>query len=121
MDIAVPIQIHLLVVIPSIILGLLNFILTKGTRLHKLNGKLWVCLMLTASVSSFYIMPTGSHTWLHLFAIAVIISVIIGVIAIRKGNKRLHIGCMFGSYIGTVISAVIAVSVQGRLLNNLLL
>lgn len=120
MDIAVPILIHLFVVIPAIVLGFFNFVFQKGTPQHKLNGKLWVLLMVVASLSSFFIMPTGSHTWLHLFSILVIVSVSIGVVAIRKANTRLHIGCMFGAYVGTVISAVIAASVPGRLLNQLL-
>jgi len=120
MDIAFPIQLHLVVVIPSIILGFLNLVLEKGTRLHQLNGKFWVFLMLIASFSSFFIMPTGSLTWLHLFAILVIVTVLIGILAIYKRNTRLHIGCMFGAYIGTVISAVIASSIPGRLLHHIL-
>ena len=120
MDIAFPIQLHLLVVIPSIVLGFMNFVLKKGTRLHKLNGKFWVVLMLIASLSSFFIMPTGSLTWLHLFSIVVIFTVLIGLLAIYKNNKRLHVGCMFGAYSGTLISAVIAASIEGRLLNSLL-
>ncbi len=120
MDIEFPILLHLFVVIPSIVLGLVNLLLQKGTSLHKSNGIVWVILMLVAAISSFFIMPTGSHTWLHLFAIVVIVSVVVGVIAIRKNNTHLHIGCMFGAYLGTVVSAVIAVSVPGRLLNNIL-
>jgi len=41
-------------------------------------------------------------------------------LAIYKRNTRLHIGCMFGAYIGTVISAVIASSIPGRLLHHIL-
>jgi uncharacterized membrane protein len=119
MDIALPIQIHLLVVIPAIVLGLVNLLLAKGTRFHKINGKLWVCLMLIAAFSSFFIMPTGSLTWLHLFAIVVIVSVLIGVIAIRNHKRRLHLRCMLGAYIGTIISAIFAASVTGRLLHEL--
>lgn len=120
MDIALAIQIHLFVVIPSIILGLINLTLKKGSAFHKANGKIWVTLMLVAAFSSFFIMPTGSHTWLHLFAIVVIISVTVGVVAIRKSNQRLHVHCMFGAYVGTVISAVVAASTSGRLLHKLL-
>jgi len=120
MDIALPIQIHLLVVIPSIILGSINLFFEKGTRFHKTNGKLWVSLMLIASFSSFFIMPTGSLTWLHLFALLVIVSVSIGILAIQKQNRRLHIGCMFGAYVGTVVSAIVALSIPGRLLHNML-
>jgi hypothetical protein len=36
-------------------------------------------------------------------------------------KKRLHIRCMLGAYIGTVISVAVAASTQGRLLNDLLL
>jgi len=120
MDIAFPIQLHLLVVIPAIVLGFLNLVLEKGTRLHMLNGKLWVLLMLIAALSSFFIMPTGSLTWLHLFSILVIVTVIVGLLAIQRQNKRVHIGCMFGAYVGTVISAVVAASIPGRLLHSLL-
>ena len=120
MDTVMPIQIHLLVVIPAIFLGLLNLLLAKGTRFHRLNGKIWVCLMLLASFSSFFIMPTGSLTWLHLFAIVVIVSVSVGIIAIRKHNKRLHVRCMTGAYIGTIVSAFFAVSVPGRLLHEMI-
>ena len=119
MDIALPIQIHLLVVIPAIFLGLLNIILKKGTKFHKVNGLLWVVLMLVASISSFFIMPSGCLTWLHLFAVIVIFSVITGVIAILKGNKRQHVRCMIGAYIGTVISAFFAAFIEGRLLNSI--
>jgi uncharacterized membrane protein len=119
-EIAFPIQVHLLVVIASIILGMLNLYLEKGTRFHKINGKLWACLMLITAFSSFFIMPTGSLTWLHLFAVLVIASVLTGVLAIRNKNTRLHISCMFGAYIGTVISAVVAASIPGRLLHNVL-
>lgn len=120
MDIALPIQIHLIVVIPAIVLGLFNLVLTKGTRFHKVNGKIWVSFMLITSTSSFFIMPTGGLTWLHLFAILVIVSVSVGVLAIRKQKQRLHVRCMLGAYIGTVISAFFAVGVQGRLLHNIL-
>jgi uncharacterized membrane protein len=121
MDVSLPIQIHLFTVIPALILGLVSFILTKGTPKHKAIGKIWVVLMLSASFSSFFITPTGSHTWLHVFAIVVIVSVAVGVFAISNKNNRLHSRCMIGAYIGTAISAVFAVGVSGRLLNSVLL
>ena len=120
MDITLPIQIHLFVVVPAIFLGLFNIVLKKGSLFHKANGLLWVVLMLLASISSFFIMPSGSLSWLHLFAIIVIFSVVSGVIAILQGNKRRHVRFMVGAYIGTVISAFFAVFVEGRLLNSII-
>ena len=86
MDIAFPIQLHLLVVIPSLLLGLINVFIEKETRFHKLNGKVWVLFMLIAAFSSFFIMPTGSLTWLNLFSILVIVTVLAGVYAIKSSN-----------------------------------
>jgi uncharacterized membrane protein len=115
------IYIHLLTVIPSLILGSVNLVLKKGTLLHKRIGKLWSILMLIAAISSLFIRPTGSFTWLHIFSVVVIISVPVGVFAIRNGNTRRHIYCMFGAYIGTIISAYFAVITPGRFLYNVFL
>jgi len=102
MDISFPIQLHLF--------------LEKGTRLHKINGKLWVVLMLIASFSSFFIMPTDSLTWLHLFAILVILTVLVGLgVFINTINNCILVACL-----GTVTSAVIALIVPGRLLHNIM-
>jgi uncharacterized membrane protein len=110
------IYIHLLAVIPSLILGAINLSLKKGTLTHKRIGKVWAVLMLITAISSLFIMPTGSLTWLHLFSILVIICIPVGVFSIRKGNIKRHTYCMLGAYIGTVISAYFAVMTPGRFL-----
>ena len=110
------IYIHLIAVVPSLVLGAVNLLLKKGTLLHKRIGKIWAILMLITAISSLFIMPTGSLTWLHLFSILVIVSVPLGIWAIRKGNRRRHIYCMLGAYIGTVISAYFAIVSPGRFL-----
>ena len=114
------IYIHLLAVIPAIFLGAINLLIEKGTLLHKRIGKVWAVLMLITAISSLFIMPTGSFTWLHLFSILVIVYVPVGVSSIRKGHTRRHFGCMFGAYIGTVISAYFAVVTPGRFLYGVL-
>ena len=110
------IYIHLLAVIPSLVLGAINLYLEKGTVTHKRIGKTWAILMLITAISSLFIMPTGSFTWLHLFSILVIFSIPVGVFSIHKGNIKRHTHCMIGAYIGTVISAYFAVVAQGRFL-----
>jgi uncharacterized membrane protein len=110
------IYLHILAVIPSLVLGAVNLSLKKGTLLHKRIGKIWAVLMLITAMSSLFIMPTGSLTWLHLFSILVIISVPVAVFAIHKGNTKVHVHCMRGAYLGTVISAFFAIVSPGRLL-----
>lgn len=115
------IYIHLLAVVPSLVLGAVNLSLKKGTSLHKRIGKIWAVLMLITAISSLFITPIGSFTWLHLFSILVIFCVPVGVFSIRKGNIKRHIHCMLGAYIGTIISAYFAVVSPGRLLYGVFL
>lgn len=112
------IYLHLLAVIPALILGAINLLLEKGTLTHQRIGKVWAILMLITAVSSLFIMPTGSFTWLHLFSLVVIFCIPLGVLSIRKGNIKRHVYCMCGAYIGTVISAFFAVMTPGRFLNS---
>ncbi|WP_426370326.1 DUF2306 domain-containing protein [Pseudocolwellia sp. HL-MZ7] len=116
----IDIYIHLLAVIPSLIFGAINLAMKKGTLLHKRIGKFWAVLMLIAAVSSLFIRPTGSFTWLHIFSVVVIVCVPVGVFAIRSGNAKRHVYCMLGAYIGTVISAYFAVVSPGRFLYGVL-
>ena len=110
------IYIHLIAVIPCLVLGAVNLSMKKGTLLHKRIGIIWAALMLITAVSSLFIIPTGSFTWLHLFSILVLICVPVGVFSIRKGNVKRHTYCMLGAYIGTVVSGYFAVMTPGRLL-----
>lgn len=114
------IYIHLLAVIPSLLLGAINLGLKKGTQLHKNIGKAWAILMLITAISSLFIKSTASYTWLHLFSIIVIICIPVGVYSIRHGNVKRHSYCMFGAYVGTVISSYFAIATPGRFLNGLL-
>lgn len=115
------IYIHLAAVVLSLVLGAVNILMRKGTLLHKLIGRVWAILMLITALSSLFIIPTGSFTWLHLFSILIIICVPIGVFSVRKGNINRHVYCMIGAYIGTVISAYFAVVTPGRFLYSVFL
>lgn len=112
------IYVHLLAVIPSIVLGAVNLSLKKGTAVHKTIGRIWAVLMLITAISSLFITPAGSFTWLHIFSIVIIVCIPAGVIAVRKGNIKRHTRCMMGAYLGTVISAYFAVVTPGRFLND---
>jgi uncharacterized membrane protein len=114
------IYIHLLAVLPALVLGIINLSLPKGTLMHKRIGKLWAVLMLITAISSLFIMPTGSFTWLHLFSILVIVCIPVGVTSIRNGNIKRHTHCMLGAYLGTAISAYFAIMTPGRFLHGVL-
>ncbi|KKZ12136.1 MAG: hypothetical protein TE42_05725, partial [Candidatus Synechococcus spongiarum SP3] len=62
------IWLHLITALAAIGLGLVSLLLAKGTQLHQLMGRVWMGLMLCATLSSFLIHrvhPPGGWSWLH--------------------------------------------------------
>ena len=107
----------------SLVLGGIVLLMKKGTKKHKLQGRIWSGLMGFVAVSSFWI--GTSFSYIHLLSIWVIFSLIVGLIAIRKmggiHGRRIHAASMIGNYIGLWSAAIPAVMTDGRLINLLLL
>lgn len=97
------------------LLGFVNFVMPKGTALHKAIGITWVITMLITAFTSFLIQSEDAYSWIHALSIVTIINVTLGFIAIRKGNKKMHIGCIVGAYFGSVVAGLFAAYLPGRL------
>ena len=50
-----PILLHLAAVLPALAIGATVLARRKGTATHRLLGRIWVGLMITAALSSFWI------------------------------------------------------------------
>jgi len=109
-----PIQLHLITVVPAILLGIANLLMVKGTTLHKRIGVIWVALMLVTSLVSFTIKSEGTYSWIHILSIITIFNVTLGYIGIKFGNLKLHIGCISGAFIGSFIAGIFATILPGR-------
>ncbi len=105
---------HLFTILPALALGPIVLLRTKGDLTHKRLGKVWVGLMLTASLLSFGVMHNGRPSWLHGLAAFTIFSVVRGIRAAKRRDLRAHQGNMIGSYIGTVAAFVFALT-PGRM------
>jgi uncharacterized membrane protein len=112
------IWLHLLSILPAIALGIAQLILPKGTSTHRAVGRTWVILMLTTSISSFWIQRVG-FSWIHGLSVVTIVSVIAGLVYARTGNRRAHVGCMLGAFLGSLGAGIGAVS-PGRFLHSVL-
>jgi len=100
-----PMILHAVVATAAITLGGFNLArMKRGDRLHKAVGRTWSILMLTTSVSAFFIGGYDSVLSIALHALAAwtIISIISGVYFARKGNVAAHKGYMIGSYLGLI-------------------
>ena len=109
------IAIHAIAATGVVLLGPIQIIRRTKDRKHRFIGRSWVILMYFVCTSGMFIYSlTGSFTIFHALAIWTFISTTLGVIAIRRGNVRRHIGMMVGSYLGALTAGIFAAVVPGR-------
>ncbi len=88
----------------------------KGDRVHRSLGWIWVATMLFVTTSSFAIreLRHGQLSLLHVLSVVTLVSLIIGVLAVRHGNVARHRGAMRGSWFGLIGAFIGAVAVPER-------
>ena len=117
---------HLATIIPAFVIGTSMLLMKKGTRRHKVLGRLYMPLMLvTAIVTLFMPAHVGPRLaehfgFIHLFSILVLYSVPAAYVYARQGNILKHRREMIGLYIGGLLIAGAFTLMPGRLLNELL-
>ena len=95
----------------------------KGTRPHRLLGWIWVLAMLTAAISSFWVMEIRKGAgWsvIHLLSVWVLVAMGLALWHIRRGNVRAHQRYMVGTLLG-LAGAGIGALMPGRFLAQLYL
>ena len=121
-ELTLPSAIHLAAVVPAIVIGVTQLLMTKGTRIHKTLGWIWVLTMVVVAVSSFWIMELrkgAGFSVIHLLSLWTLISLACAIWFIRRGNVRAHKGFMVGVMFGLVGAGIGAVT-PGRFLAQLL-
>ncbi|QWX85717.1 DUF2306 domain-containing protein [Cellulophaga sp. HaHaR_3_176] len=115
---------HLITVTPCLFIGAYLLLFSKGTPKHRLIGKIYLSLMFfTAIVSLFIPAHVGSQFlnhfgWIHLFSLLTIYSVPTSILAIKKGNIRVHKFKMVSLYFGALIIAGGFTLAPGRYLHS---
>ncbi len=114
-------KLHLITIAPVLVLGPFILFRQRGDRTHVLLGRIWAYLMIVSCLLTFGITHQGSYSWLHLLAVFTWYQVIRAIVAIKKGNIRVHQRAMVGSYLGAIVAFVFAATAQNRLINNWIL
>src|SRR3954463_2202984 len=105
------VAVHALVALTAVGIGVLVLARRKGTSSHKLLGRIWVALMATVALSSFWIFEIrdgAGPSLIHLLSVWTLVSLILAVYYIRRGNVRAHRGFMIGTFIGLVTAGALA-------------
>lgn len=114
--------VHLATVFPAFLIGSFLLLRRKGTRIHKMLGKLFMGLMLfTATVTLFMPAQVGPTIlkhfgFIHIFSALVFFSVPQALLAIRRKDVRVHRNNMVGLYAGGLVIAGGFALMPGRLI-----
>lgn len=109
---------HVVAATVSVALGTVQLLRRKGDLRHRLLGRVWVVLMLWAAVSSFWIrhIRDGAFSWLHVLSLVTVVTVALGVLAVRRGDLAGHRGNMTGSWLGSLGAMVFALALPNRMI-----
>ncbi len=113
---------HLLFAMLAFGLGAIQLVSTKGTRIHRLLGYIWIVAMIIICVTSFKIkevMPTGmfgGYSPIHLLSIFVLVQLARGIYFAKTKDIKRHRQCMMYTYIGGLVIAGVFTFMPGRLL-----
>ena len=118
---------HLTTVLPASVIGSILMLRRKGTRSHRLWGKVFLLMMLFTAIITLFMPAAVGPRWLghfgvsHLFCIAVFISVPRAYFAARRGNIRAHRANMIGLYVGAIHIAGVFTFTPGRMMHGLVM
>lgn len=109
------IAIHALAASFALFFGAFQLFRKKGTRPHKIIGRVWVLAMYTVIFTSFGITTlNGGFSWLHGLSLLTLVTVSIGLYAVFKGNIASHKAFMQGSYFGLLGAFIGVIAVPSR-------
>jgi uncharacterized membrane protein len=117
------IQIHAFAAMSAFALGIVQFAAPKGTLPHRTIGWIWVVLMLSIAISSFWIHGKtnrliGVFSPIHLLSILVLVMVPLAVWHAHRHNVRGHMFTMIGVFTGALVIAGLFTFVPGRIMHE---
>jgi uncharacterized membrane protein len=117
------IPLHAFAAMAAFVLGVVQLAAPKGTLPHRTIGWIWVVLMLTVAVSSFWIHQSrlwGLWSPIHLLSIFTLMIVPLGVWRAHRHDVRNHSRIMIFTFSGALVIAGLFTLVPGRIMHTVL-
>ncbi|MFP5076676.1 DUF2306 domain-containing protein [Rhizobium sp. YIM 134829] len=115
---------HVLTVIPAALLGALLMAGRKGTRWHKRGGRVWIGLMATTALLSFFIHDRPGVLFgfspIHLLSVLTLSACWQAVSAARRGDIRRHRTQVRILYAAAILGAGLFTLAPGRRMHAVL-
>jgi uncharacterized membrane protein len=119
LDATPAIQLHAFAAMTAFALGLVQLSAPKGTLPHRTIGWMWVTLMATVGVSSFWIHDIrlwGIWSPIHLLSIFTLVMLPLAVWAAHRHAVDNHRRAMTGIFAGALVIAGLFTFVPGRIM-----
>src|ERR1700733_1834233 len=114
------IPLHAFAAMAAFVLGLFQFAAPKGTLPHRTLGWIWVALMLSVAISSFWIHQirlVGLWSPIHLLSIFVLFTVPLGVWRAHRHQVADHRLIMTLIFSGALVIAGLFTLLPGRIMH----
>ena len=114
------IQAHAFAAMGAFALGLVQFAAPKGTLPHRTIGWIWVALMATIAVSSFWIhelRTVGPFSPIHLLSILTLVTLPLAVRAAHRHEVPRHRKAMISLFLGALLVAGAFTFLPGRIMH----
>jgi uncharacterized membrane protein len=123
LDAVAPIPLHAFAAMAAFVLGVVQLLAPKGTLPHRALGWIWVALMATVAISSFWIHGHSFRLWrtwspIHLLSIFTPVMLAVAVISARRHNVRAHAIIMTSIFTGALVIAGLFTLVPGRIMHT---
>ena len=115
---------HLATVLPAFVIGTYMMFSRKGSKNHRLMGKIYMLLMMATAIIALFITAEvgpqllGHFGFIHLFSIMVLYAVPKAYFAARRHDRRDHAIGMISVYVGGLLIAGGFTLMPGRLLHT---
>jgi len=92
----------------------------RGTRRHRLLGRVWIVAMLLTATSTFFVQMSrpGHYSWIHLFAVWTVLAAPYAWWTARTHRVEAHRGSVRGLVTGALLVAGFFTFVPGRVMGN---
>lgn len=117
------IQIHAGAATCAMLLGALQLLLRKGTRLHRAMGYAWISLMLVVATSALFIngiRMIGPFSPIHIFVPVTYGGIALALWRIRRGDVAGHRAAMVSLYFGALFLTGAFTLLPGRRMHDVL-
>jgi len=115
------IAIHVVTVLPCVPLGAYLLLSTKGTRLHKTLGKLWIALMVVTAIAIIFVRGGTDFSWIHIFVPITLLGAWNVVRTARTGDIARHRKHITQMYLGALMIPCLFAFLPDRLMGMWLL